>query len=668
MCFVCAEQLRIAYGFQQMCDDSYRILLIQLEKQPEPVVPKEEPVIIDVDALGMSETEQDESEQKEIKQLETKHSVAKQNETKQIAPILSEVAKPIEPKLSVVAKQIEPKQNETKQIEPIQSGSKLNETRQDAPKQIEPKQIAMEPIVMGHDVIEQDAMEQDAMEQDFIEQDAMEQDGTEQYDTEQYDTEQYDTDQYDTDQYDTEQYDTEQYDTEQDDTEQDDTEQNGTEQNGMVLENGFISPSTSTAPMSSMSSDVRKSELSELLNEAEYLEEYLMADPEEPTEEQFPKPAPIGGATVAEAEDNNNGIEDDLQSIVVPGEDGIREIQNQCHVCGLILSKLAHLKRHMKAHAGTKPFKCNVCSKSFSRADNLRAHQRMHTAEKNYKCPLCDERFKRVDAAKAHMGSAHRDFVEANYHVCTVCDNFFKTDEKLIAHMELHRGVNRLVCDVCGKQFVGMMAYEAHLQRHAAESEQPTTYSCAHCDKKFSSKAYLLMHMRYMMANKCLECKYCGKSAYLFLACRNARAQSFNVSISFLFSFTEFARQSDLKSHEDYHTGIKPFTCKTCGKSFHRQCTLVVHMRTHTGEKPFQCSYCPKSFYQKNDMLTHERRHTGERYQCEFCEQKFIHLHLLNSHLKVVHNHDVDCRKRGVKKFFDEPGPTVFAAKEPKPE
>ncbi|XP_005104500.1 zinc finger and BTB domain-containing protein 47 isoform X24 [Aplysia californica] len=65
----------------------------------------------------------------------------------------------------------------------------------------------------------------------------------------------------------------------------------------------------------------------------------------------------------------------------------------------------------------------------------------------------------------------------------------------------------------------------------------------------------------------------------------------------------------------------------------HRQ-----HISTYHGNcLPFSCSVCGKGFFSHSGLAHHKKSHSGRKYQCEFCDSKFLLKHHLKEHLRRIH-------------------------------
>ena len=80
-----------------------------------------------------------------------------------------------------------------------------------------------------------------------------------------------------------------------------------------------------------------------------------------------------------------------------------------------------------------------------------------------------------------------------------------------------------------------------------------------------------------------------------------------------------------MRSHENVHTGDRPFQCEVCDKTFKDPSHLKRHeYASHTNHRPFKCSFCDKRFIQPNEVKKHEQIHTGEKpFKCSFCDKTF---------------------------------------------
>ncbi|XP_039275666.1 zinc finger protein 26 [Nilaparvata lugens] len=192
------------------------------------------------------------------------------------------------------------------------------------------------------------------------------------------------------------------------------------------------------------------------------------------------------------------------------------------------------------------------------------------------------------------------------------------------------------VCEVCNKAFTGKYALAVHVKIHGERKE----LSCDYCPKTCFNITKLKEHLKRMHpgkpapdgtipktrmpAERKFKCEYCDEKAYTS------------------------------KAALEYHmNGVHPdkfdtttqhyFKCESCGKTLTGRQSYDRHLKTHNAERTLQCRLCDKKFATRNCRAIHEKLHDKVgRFECEVCGKKFPIKAYLRRHEKTHASEDQD--------------------------
>ncbi len=114
-----------------------------------------------------------------------------------------------------------------------------------------------------------------------------------------------------------------------------------------------------------------------------------------------------------------------------------------------------------------------------------------------------------------------------------------------------------------------------------------------------------------------------------------------------------------IKCHMPVHTKETPYKCTypDCNKSYTSQSNLTIHLCSHTGIKPFECFHCNKTFNCSSTLKSHSLALHGDTkpYKCTYpgCAHGYKILSELKAHGKFIHN-DQSSQKRLASEAFDQ--------------
>ncbi|XP_078082309.1 zinc finger protein Gfi-1b isoform X3 [Mustelus asterias] len=171
-------------------------------------------------------------------------------------------------------------------------------------------------------------------------------------------------------------------------------------------------------------------------------------------------------------------------------------------------------------------------------------------------------------------------------------------------------------------------------------NSQSPAYNCIKCNKVFSTAHGLEVHVRRSHSGmRPFACDLCGKTfGHAVSLEQHMNIHSQERIFECKMCGKSFKRSSTLSTHLLIHSDTRPYPCQYCGKRFHQKSDMKKHTYIHTGEKPHKCQVCGKSFSQSSNLITHSRKHSGFKpFGCELCAKGFQRKVDLRRHRETQH-------------------------------
>ncbi|XP_051931052.1 zinc finger and BTB domain-containing protein 40 isoform X1 [Hippocampus zosterae] len=302
-----------------------------------------------------------------------------------------------------------------------------------------------------------------------------------------------------------------------------------------------------------------------------------------------------------------------------PGNARDKKKKVACDLCGRTFAHPSGMIYHKRTeHFEEKPYACETCGAKFPATSSLKNHMRLHTGEKPYHCKHCDMSFRVAAALAYHTKKKH---CEGKMYVCQYCKAVFAQSIELTRHVRTHTGDKPYVCRECGKGHSQASGLTVHLQTFHNMAQPLNCQKCCLSFQTLEEHQKHIEELHVKLMHKCHTCRKVFTSAAL------------------------------LEKHKSIHTGVKPYVCNLCNKSYQQLSGLWYHNRTNHPEvfanqtqqlkTLVQCDICFRFFPCASSLAKHQKAEhedsAASTLHCAHCHVVFSGSAELQEHIWSQH-------------------------------
>ncbi|XP_050033061.1 zinc finger protein 711-like [Dermacentor andersoni] len=254
-----------------------------------------------------------------------------------------------------------------------------------------------------------------------------------------------------------------------------------------------------------------------------------------------------------------------------------------------------------------------------------------HEPQLWYCCPHCERMCPNRNTLAVHV----RIHMEDTPFKCALCHAAFTTKSFLIDHVKKHSTMKTLTCDVCFQPNCAKHDIRLHLRRRQTG---PRPFRSDHRNKAFAVYTGLAGPKDTRPDGSANVCEACGAT----FACRSDLQKHFLTMHGNSKSNTGDNHGNTPKLPQGYNQmqgNPKLHMCHLCPARFTRNYSLVVHLRTHADDRQHGCDQCAKRFVTVSRLREHIRAaHSPQpTFGCKYCPIKCTWRSSLTYHVKKCH-------------------------------